>query len=627
MAGESATSKNGETDLTYIWEEWPLLIEDGLQSNSSITVPGRPIEVSCAHTNRLAVAYKQPMSNSRSSQDFVMHVSIFECESTGGSCWVLEQTIHLDELNTVLDSGISIDSNLVAYNKQEISLSSKESVTSNTKHLVHLDWMSREDGSHILTVGIGSKLFMYGPLSGKVQEQVGKESLAFPLWESTKVVPLSQFVLLRSVDLVSSVEGSPPFPVSLSWVRDGILVVGMDCEMHVYSQWQPSSKQEPVTTDSYNGSTPSITSLIKQSNSSSSGLHPPKKALTRSMTSLAQKICGKKTAFDPSVDMEDSGLFEAAHVLSPTLPQYHPLQLLELMDLGKVRRAKAILSHLVKCIAGEVVALNEAESNHERRLRSLTISASGSTTRDPQAFNKSENTDYTEIDSVPPLPLYALLAADDDSYYSSLERSSNQSTLNNSNQLSKENYDELFQMPVLVTDRHVLETDEENTEPVVIDLSQYSPTYFGPEHAQVLSGHLLHSSLPGLSRMEQMSLMALADTIATTSTDIGESRDRSQGNTKLGTGLEEKLMILFLLIFSQKIILNNFCKNDSRKGLLCHHCCLHNSFNLNICSLSHKLQYSEKVHRGSLCQFNFTCLLNNKNPVHFTCLLNNKNPI
>ncbi|KAH0501438.1 DmX-like protein 1 [Microtus ochrogaster] len=529
--GESATSKNGKMDLVYIWEEWPLLIEDGLQSNSSITIPGRPVEVSCAHTNRLAVAYKQPTSNSK-SQEFVMHVSIFECESTGGSCWVLEQNIYLDELNTVLDSGISIDSNLVAYNKQETYLFRKESITSNTKHLVHLDWMSREDGSHILTVGVGSKLFMYGPLAGKVQEQTGKENQAFPLWESTKIVPLSKFVLLRSVDLVSSVEGAPPFPVSLSWVRDGILVVGMDCEMHVYSQWQPSYKQEPVTTDSYNGSTPSILSLIKQSNSSSSGLHPPKKTLTRSMTSLAQKICGKKTTFDPSVDMEDSGLFESAHVLSPTLPQYHPLQLLELMDLGKVRRAKAILSHLVKCIAGEVVALNETESNHERRIRSLTISASGSTTRDPQAFNKAENTDYTEIDSVPPLPLYALLAADDDSYHSSLEKFSNESSSSKNKQFSKENYDELFQ-PSVLSDSHMLETDEENTKPKVIDLSQYSPTYFGPEHAQVLSGHLLHSSLPGLSRMEQMSLMALADTIATTSTDIGESRDRSQG---LSTG-------------------------------------------------------------------------------------------
>ncbi|EDM14430.1 rCG46981, isoform CRA_b [Rattus norvegicus] len=530
--GESATSKNGKIDLVYIWEEWPLLIEDGLQSNSSITVPGRPVEVSCAHTNRLAVAYKQPTCNSR-SQEFVMHVSIFECESTGGSCWILEQTIHLDELSTVLDSGISIDSNLVAYNKQETYLVSKESITSSTKHLVHLDWMSREDGSHILTVGIGSKLFMYGPMAGKVQEQTVKENQVFPLWDSTKVVPLSKFVLLRSVDLVSSVEGAPPFPVSLSWVRDGILVVGMDCEMHVYSQWQPSYKQEPVIADSYNGSTPSILSLIKQSNSSSSGLHPPKKTLTRSMTSLAQKICGKKSTFDPSVDMEDSGLFEAAHVLSPTLPQYHPLQLLELMDLGKVRRAKAILSHLVKCIAGEVVALNETESSHERRLRSLTISASGSTTRDPQAFNKAENRDYTEIDSVPPLPLYALLAADDDSYYSSLEKTRNESSLRKSEQLSKESYDELFQTSVLMSDNHILETDEENTQPRVIDLSQYSPTYFGPEHAQVLSGHLLHSSLPGLTRMEQMSLMALADTIATTSTDIGESRDRSQGGETL----------------------------------------------------------------------------------------------
>ncbi|XP_021006093.1 dmX-like protein 1 isoform X3 [Mus caroli] len=525
--GESATSKNGKIDLVYVWEEWPLLIEDGLQSNSSITVPGRPVEVSCAHTNRLAVAYKQPTCNSR-SQEFVMHVSIFECESTGGSCWILEQTIHLDELSTVLDSGISIDSNLVAYNKQETYLVSKESITSNTKHLVHLDWMSREDGSHILTVGIGSKLFMYGPMAGKVQDQTGKENQAFPLWDSTKIVPLSKFVLLRSVDLVSSVEGAPPFPVSLSWVRDGILVVGMDCEMHVYSQWQPSNKPE-----SYSGSTPSILSLIKPSNSSGSGLPPPKRTLTRSMTSLAQKICGKKSIFDPAVDMEDSGLFEAAHVLSPTLPQYHPLQLLELMDLGKVRRAKAILSHLVKCIAGEVVALNEAESNHERRLRSLTISASGSTTRDPQAFNKADNRDYTEIDSVPPLPLYALLAADDDSYCSSLEKTGSESSLKKSKQLSKESYDELFQTSVLMSDNHMLETDEENTKPRVIDLSQYSPTYFGPEHAQVLSGHLLHSSLPGLTRMEQMSLMALADTIATTSTDIGESRDKNQGGETL----------------------------------------------------------------------------------------------
>ncbi|XP_075035441.1 dmX-like protein 1 isoform X2 [Mixophyes fleayi] len=537
-----------ENVVRYTWEEWPLLIEDGFQ-NGAVSVPGRPIEVSCAHTNCLAVAFKQaPSKTSSSSQEFLMHVSIFECESTGGSCWILEQTIHLDELSTMLETGISIDNNLVAYNKNDVFLSSNKQFQPSTKHLVHLDWMSREDGSHILTIGIGSKLLMYGQVARKVQEHSCKDDFALQLWDTAKNASQPRFVLLRCVDLVSSVEGSLPLPVSLSWVRDGILVVGMDCEMHVYSQWQPFSKQDSTSTDSYSGSTPSITNLIKQSQSVASGLYPPKKTITRSMTSLAQKLMGKKTAFDLPVEMEDSGLFEAAHALCPTLPQYHPLQLLGLMDLGKVRRAKAILSHLVKCIAGEVVAIDDNEPNHERRLRSLSISVSGSTSRDPKTFSKPESADYTEIDSVPPLPLYALLAADEDSSFTStVEKSSNH---NNSNKLNDsngnvENYDELFQVPTISTDEFTtLESEEENKKPQVIDLSQYSPTYFGPEHSKVLSRHLLHSSLPGLTRIEQMSLMALADTIATTSTDIGESRDRSQG----GETLDECGLKFFLAV-------------------------------------------------------------------------------
>uniref|UniRef100_A0A663N095 Dmx like 1 n=1 Tax=Athene cunicularia TaxID=194338 RepID=A0A663N095_ATHCN len=533
-SGSSMPEYSAHSDVAYVWEEWPLLIEDGLLSSSAINVPGRPTEVSCAHTNRLAVAYKQVIpKTSHLSQDFIVHVSIFECESTGGSSWILEQTLHLDEVGTMLDSGVSIDSNLVAYNHQDFPLSHSGNIMPSTKHLVHLDWMSREDGSHILTVGIGSKLYMFGQLSGKMQEQNGKEIVAVSHSGSIKTTILSRFVLLRCVDLVSSVEGSPPFPVSLSWVRDGILVVGMDCEMHVYSQWQSPSKQELVSTDSYSGSTPCITSLMKQSHSAASGLHPPKRTLTRSMTSLAQKLSGRRSACDLSTEMEDSGLFEAAHTLSPTLPQYHPYQLLELMDLGKVRRAKAILSHLVKCIAGEVVAVSDSEPNPDKRLRSLTISASGSTARDPKTFSKTGTTDYIEIDSVPPLPLYALLAADDDSCHSCSEKFNNQNSQTKKG-LHNDSYEDLFQNTVVSTDELVtFVADEDSLKPKVIDLSQYSPTYFGPEHAQVLSCHLLHSSLPGLTRMEQMSLMALADTIATTSTDIGESRDRNQGGETL----------------------------------------------------------------------------------------------
>lgn len=145
---------------------------------------------------------------------------------------VLEQTL-------ILDATTPTDNNMESGTKKlnlqnnnlDIYQPSDDCLGTSGKSLVHLDWVSREDCSHILTVGIGSKIYMYGLLSGKPPE--------LGLSEGHREQSSSHLVLLRSVDLVSSVEGSPPIPISLSWVKDGILVVGMDCKMHVYSQWQP----------------------------------------------------------------------------------------------------------------------------------------------------------------------------------------------------------------------------------------------------------------------------------------------------------------------------------------------------------------------------------------------------
>lgn len=430
---------------------------------------------------------------------------------------MLEQTLELDVLNSLTNNG----------SEKHLPVASFQDGLVNPgdcgKSLVHLDWVSREDGSHILTVGLGSKLYMYGLLSGKPPE--------LGLSDNSREHCSSRLVLLRVVDLVSSVEGFLPVPVSLSWVRDGILVVGMDCEMHVYSQWQPAALTKSALTagDANRGSM----SSLKQEGPN---FQTSKKTLNRSMASLAQKLSGKRTMYDLPAEMEDYGLFEAAHHLFPTLPQYHPVQLLELMDLGKVRRAKAILSHLVKCIAGEIVTLKDTSVNQERRLRSLTISASGSTARDPKMFNRTESSDYTEIDSIPPLPLYALLAADDDTAPCSKGKTPSVSGDSGHGSSRADTYDELFQTsPVSLDDMNLLDGEEEDAKAKVIDLSKYSPTFFGPEHAQVLSSHLLHSSLPGLTRMEQMSLMALADTIASTSTDIKESQGKGEGQCILLT--------------------------------------------------------------------------------------------
>lgn len=375
--------------LVYQWEEWPLLVEEELPTSSAVSVPGRPIEVRCCHTGRIAVAYRQlpktslnstpqfnfhpsltcppvlasspylhystnthpaptltahrsqnliPSPNSTNTREPLVHISIFQCESTGGSKWILEQTIILDNKDPTANCGSSHST--PESTNMDFSIPNENFLGSTSKSLVHLDWVSQEDGSHVLTVGIGSKIYMYGRLSGKPPE-LGLSS------DGTRDQSLSRLVLLRSVDLVSSVEGSLPIPVSLSWVRDGILVVGMDCEMHVYSQWQPPAAPRPNAaiaqdTDT-SSSVSSIISAVRQSQeeglslgATMSSLAPPKKTLTRSMMSLAQKLSGKRTAYDLPIEMEDSGLFEAAHQLFPTLPQYHPVQLLELMDLGKV---------------------------------------------------------------------------------------------------------------------------------------------------------------------------------------------------------------------------------------------------------------------------------------------------
>lgn len=62
-------------------------------------------------------------------------------------------------------------------------------------------------------------------------------SLAAPLF-----VEEIRWMQLRRIELKTA-DGLPPLPMQISWVRDGILVVGMDSEMHVYSQWKPENPQ------------------------------------------------------------------------------------------------------------------------------------------------------------------------------------------------------------------------------------------------------------------------------------------------------------------------------------------------------------------------------------------------
>lgn len=58
--------------------------------------------------------------------------------------------------------------------------------------------------------------------------------------------------------------------------------------------------------------------------------------------------------------------------------------------------------------------------------------------------------------------------------------------------------------------------------------------YFGPSTASLLSKHLTHTHLPGLSSLDQMYLLALADTVANTKKDFTDKNNLTVSAAKQG---------------------------------------------------------------------------------------------
>nr|CAD7425062.1 unnamed protein product [Timema monikensis] len=67
------------------------------------------------------------------------------------------------------------------------------------KHLVQLDWVSKEDGSHILTVAVGSKVMLFTPVSSDLAQanmKAMKESQTTnrPILRKASSLAVPQFV-------------------------------------------------------------------------------------------------------------------------------------------------------------------------------------------------------------------------------------------------------------------------------------------------------------------------------------------------------------------------------------------------------------------------------------------------
>lgn len=596
-------TKNEENQLSYEWCEWEMIRKD---KESTIDITGQPLNISAAYSGRIACAYKygksftRPTKNDPDSRYVNLCVAIYECESTGGSEWILEDTIHLKnihlpriqvdqhlDLSYLYDSrflqkkqrltqvlqtlshedvrsprngenGESTKAGLLAVPSFSTLQSLRKSIIENgntcpltQKHLVQLDWVSKEDGSHILTVGVGSKVMLFTPVCSDLAQanmKAMKESQGTnrPILRKTSSLAQPQFVdeirwmKLRKIELTTA-DGLPPLPMQISWVRDGILVVGMDSEMHVYSQWKPNPKSDCFhsglqhqESDEFQASRnlrdEDLRTLANETSqrrlANVSSMTHLSRVSSINLTMLdAKKKRGLQTEGASYDYMPDYGLFEASRIACPVLPQYHPKQLMELLNSGKIRWVKAILAHLVRCIASSCTIRADDENLMKQRggwSRSRTMSVSyvgttspleprGSTTQIPEELTL----DYAEITSISPLPLWTLLIADKETNTIIQQKEDKQDY----NELFDGNVDEGDSLDDMLDDDYDSSRQKDRRSSVP---ERQGISHFGPRQGRLLSRLLTHTHLPGLSSLDQMHLLALADTVSTCNVDFAE---------------------------------------------------------------------------------------------------------
>lgn len=685
-----------EEQCMFTWLEWEMNLkcqpkilsldisssEDSL--SSALELPGSPLYVSCAYSGRIACAFKfghsyldlspqnDPQESKEEKRFMNIGVAIYECQSSGGSEWILEDTIKIDriplleannaasamsglDLAPLVDTSLrnhqtslklvtkmssnslsssnpfanepadAFDSSLdplnrVANIQRLLSVPSYTTIQSLKKIIaeqgnqfaffqkspVLLDWVSTEDGSHLLTCSAGHKIALFAPVSHRrpllnppesskpsapvslststliPQQSIGSTSVSPSNFRTNLLDPMvntlsvTRWMVLRMTEL-DSVDGLPPLPMQLSWVRDGIMVVGMDNEMLIFTQWKMPA---PGPTSNPSAEGKSIDAISKRPMATRylfDSVDFPHERFV-SVSKADNELRDSSQPSPPPADLatekiisdvpDDFGIFEAFRLSSPVIPQYHPKQLMELLAFGKIHRVRAILSHLVVslCSINSIKEYLHRPSNMgqqhgssfeaERSPRSWTRTRALSIAQQPSPHDMTGSSpldnsfgdnpivaeeiqlDYTEIASIRPLPLYALIQADDGISTEQAKpredkSSKGDATFNLDAHDGTLDADSLFDFTYKTQVEETLDeflgnrtafnfTNVATSKFLKPQANQQGDfenelrisIHFDQRQAGLLSKLLTHSHLPGLTSLDQMHLLALADSLA-----------------------------------------------------------------------------------------------------------------
>lgn len=130
-------------------------------------------------------------------------LTILESESTGGDNWRVEDSI-------------------------ELPYKFPANITKNLSYLdtlpIGLTWMSLENGAFILSAALSNAVYIFYQMRTLKQPQI--------VSVTSSSVSTIQWKLLNTIDLQDKAIST------ITWTRDGMLLVGVKNELRVYSQWE-----------------------------------------------------------------------------------------------------------------------------------------------------------------------------------------------------------------------------------------------------------------------------------------------------------------------------------------------------------------------------------------------------
>lgn len=476
-----------------------------------------PCAISSAYPGRFAMAHllaksaqnvssppKRSRKPSQAANPLDQHavVSVWECESSGGLKWSCEATLPLSGLMGVVTA--------------------KSSSTN-----VLLEWLPMENGAYLLATCFASIISIFGMALPQAEVQsTTSSSSSLNSFRSITEATTTTLSTRKSKALCVCLLQFPcskPYPglsiSCFSYTGSNSLLLSIGSEMHLYSCWVKGSRLQAFT---------------------------PSKEDRKLISKSPSRVFREGSPGETSSKLTDTdiiNLLDYAHARNTPLPQYHPKILTELMNSGKLHAVKAILINLVKYLLlykgktkqrnyfedGGFEALYDDTSEEEtQRTRLLSVSADGYLRRSRKVKPK------IMVDCIPQLPLSKL------GIFKRKDAVEPQEEKEVTTQ-EDEDYDDLFTSTLTPIEDLAYGFEAEAKEMAFSDLDPETSEFL-PRMAQKLSSILKYAQLADLSDLEQVRLLAIAETVANTKTSTSDQQGSAVSTSyDIGLGLSNPM--------------------------------------------------------------------------------------